>query len=94
MDLQKIANKNHLLVIKRIQVSLSELEGGILEKYQTAILIIIGHGTPDGLSDKKDTMTWDVVQEVIEEKDARVNTEKIPFRPRFFFTLDLILGFP
>lgn len=72
VDLQNVADKNHILTIKRIQVSLSELEEGILEKYKTVVLIIVGHGTQDGLSDKKNIMPWEVVQEVIEDKKAEL----------------------
>ncbi|MHA1919948.1 MAG: hypothetical protein ACTSWX_09405 [Promethearchaeota archaeon] len=72
VDLQNVADKNHILTINRIQVSLSELEEGILEKYKTAVLIIVGHGTQDGLSDKKNIMPWEVVQEVIEDKKAEL----------------------
>ena len=72
VNLQKLANENHILTIKQVVVSISELEDGILEKYQMAVLILVGHGTPDGLSDEKEIMTWAFVQKVIEEKDAAI----------------------
>ncbi|MHA1521707.1 MAG: hypothetical protein ACTSRK_16125 [Promethearchaeota archaeon] len=72
VNLETLAYENRVIKVNLIQVSISELEDGVLEKYQTTMLIIIGHGSPDGLSDKKDSMAWDVVQDLIGEENAEV----------------------
>ncbi len=72
VKLQNIIKENYNLNFKEIQVSISDLEDGILDKYDTSILIIVGHGTPDGLSDNIEEMDWEDVNELITNENAQL----------------------
>jgi len=55
------------LKFKGIEVSIDDLAEGILETYDTSIIIIIGHGSPVALTDGMKEMSWVNVNTVLED---------------------------
>ncbi len=93
VNLNKLARENHILNVEYIQVSITELENGILDNYFTTILIIVGHGTPDGISDKNDEMAWDSVHDLIEDEKAELSIIASCFSEKATQELKSVYGF-
>ncbi len=58
---------SHYLKFKGIEISIDDLANGILETYDTSIIVTIGHGSPLSLSDGIEEMPWENLNTILEE---------------------------
>lgn len=83
-----------ILDINKIQISVESLENGILESYKTQVLIIIGHGSEEGLIGKNDKILWDDVKKIITDNSAKYSIIASCFSERATKDLPNAIGFP
>ncbi len=77
-----------------IQISVESLENGILESYKTQVLIIIGHGSEEGLIGENDIILWDDVEKIITDNSAKYSIIASCFSERATKDLPNAIGFP
>jgi len=83
-----------ILDINVIQISVESLENGILESYKTQVLIIIGHGSEEGLNGENDKILWDDVKKIITDNSAKYSIIAFCFSERATKDLPNAIGFP
>jgi len=88
------ANRPILLDIDVLEVSVKDLENGILDKYQTKVLIIVGHGTPEGLEDKNNNMNWDKVEDLLNKNSASFSILASCYSASIIKNVPNAFGFP
>jgi len=86
--------ESRILDINVIQISVESLKKDILENYETQVLIIVGHGSEEGLKDEKDKMLWDDVGKIITNNSAKYSIIASCFSERGTKDLPNALGFP
>ncbi len=86
--------ESRILDINVIQISVESLKKDILENYETQVLIIVGHGSEEGLKDEKDEMLWDDVGKIITNNSAKYSIIASCFSERGTKDLPNALGFP
>ncbi|KKM27920.1 hypothetical protein LCGC14_1569920, partial [marine sediment metagenome] len=77
-----------------IQISVESLENGILDSYKTQVLIIIGHGSEEGLNGENDKIPWDDVEKIITDNSAKYSIIASCFSERATKDLPNAIGFP
>ena len=87
-------NGPRILDIDVIQISVESLENGILENYKTQVLIIIGHGSEEGLIGENDKILWDDVKKIITDNSAKYSIITSCFSERATKDLPNAIGFP
>ena len=83
-----------ILDINVIQISVESLENRILESYKTQVLIIIGHGSEEGLIGENDKILWDDVEKIITDNSAKYSIIASCFSERATKDLPNAIGFP
>ena len=77
-----------------IQISVESLENGILENYKTQVLIIIGHGSEEGLKGENDKILWGDVKKIITDNSAKYSIIASCFSEIATKDLPNAIGFP
>jgi len=85
---------SRILDINVIQISVESLENGILESYKTQVLILIGHGSEEGLKVENDKILWDDVEKIITDNSAKYSIITSCFSERATKDLPNAIGFP
>ena len=85
---------SRILDINVIQISVENLENGILESYKAQVLIIIGHGNEEGLKGENDKILWDDVEKIITDNSAKYSIIASCFSERATKDLPNAIGFP
>ncbi len=85
---------SRILDINVIQISVESLENGILESYKTQVLILIGHGSEEGLKGENDKILWDDVEKIITDNSAKYSIIASCFSERATKDLPNAIGFP